>query len=312
MTVDADRLRALVDAPVVHRESVPSTNDLARAEGRDGAAHGTFVVADEQSAGRGRTGNAWASPPGGVWSSTLVNPDFDASHVGRLPFAGGLAAAETVEAFGVDAALKWPNDVVVGDDARKLCGVLTEAVVDAVPVAGKPVDEVLPGTDPADAELSFAVLGIGVNAALDPNDLDVDREVTTLRAVDRRETAERASSEGRSPADHSSGRSPREDGNAASSAAVGDVDPTEVAATLHERLLAWVERVATDDGFAAALDAWRERSATLGERVRVETRTGGTVVGDATGVTSRGALVVDTDDGDVTVTEGECSRLRRA
>ncbi|CQH50642.1 biotin--[acetyl-CoA-carboxylase] ligase [Halobacterium hubeiense] len=276
MTVDADRLRSLVDAPVVHRESVPSTNDLARAEGRDGAAHGTFVVADEQSAGRGRTGNAWASPPGGVWSSTLVSPDFDASHVGRLTFAGGLAAAETVEAFGVDAGLKWPNDVVVGDDARKLCGVLTEAVVDEVPVAGKPVDEVLPGTDPADAELSFAVLGIGVNAALDPSDLDVDREVTTLREE------------------------------------VGDVDATEVAATLHERLLAWVERVGTDDGFAAALDAWRDRSATLGERVRVETRGGETVVGTASGVTSRGALVVETADGDVTVTEGECSRLRRA
>ncbi|WP_353635332.1 biotin--[acetyl-CoA-carboxylase] ligase [Halobacterium sp. NMX12-1] len=276
MTVDADRLRSLVDAPVVHRESVPSTNDLARAEGRDGAAHGTFVVADEQSAGRGRTGNAWASPPGGVWSSTLVYPDFDASHVGRLTFAGGLAAAETVEAFGADAALKWPNDVVVGDDARKLCGVLTEAVVDEVPVAGKPVDEVLPGTDPADAELSFAVLGIGVNAALDPSDLDVDRDVTTLRAE------------------------------------FGDEDPTEVAAELHERLLAWVERVGTDDGFAAALDAWRDRSATLGERVRVETRGGETVVGTASGVTSRGALVVETADGDVTVREGECSRLRRA
>ncbi|NIB98877.1 biotin--[acetyl-CoA-carboxylase] ligase [Halobacterium sp. R2-5] len=276
MTVDADRLRSLVDAPVVHRESVPSTNDIARAEGRDGAAHGTFVVADEQTAGRGRTGNTWASPPGGVWSSTLVRPSFDASHVGRLTFAGGLAAAETAEESGVDVDLKWPNDVVVGGDARKLCGVLTEAVVDEVPVAGKPVDEVLPGTDPADAELSFAVLGIGVNADLDPGDLDVDRDVTTLRAE------------------------------------TGDVDATDVAATLHERLLAWVETVATDDGFADALDAWRERSATLGKRVRVETRDGGTVVGEATGVTSRGALVVETADGRVDVTEGECSRLRRA
>ncbi|MGB9963696.1 biotin--[acetyl-CoA-carboxylase] ligase [Halobacterium hubeiense] len=274
MTVDADRLRSLVDAPVVHRESVPSTNDLARAEGRAGSAHGTFVVADEQTAGRGRTGNAWASPPGGVWSSALVYPDFDASHVGRLTFAGGLAAAETVDAFGADARLKWPNDVVA--DARKLCGVLTEAVVDEVPVAGKPVDEVLPGTDPADAELSFAVLGVGVNAALDPGDLDVDRDVTTLRAE------------------------------------VGGADATEVAATLHERLLCWVDRVATDDGFAAALDAWRERSATLGERVRVETRDGETVVGEATGVTPRGALVVEAGDSRAEVTEGECSRLRRA
>lgn len=279
MAVDPDELRARLDAPLVHRETVPSTNDIARAEGRDGAAHGTFVVADEQTAGRGRTGNVWASPPGGVWSSTLVRPDFAASHVGRLTFAGGLAAAETVEAFGLDARLKWPNDVVVDRDdgtRAKLCGVLTEAIVDEVPVAGKPVDDVLPGTDPESAELSYAVLGIGVNASLDPGDLDVgDREVTTLREE------------------------------------VGAVDPTEVAATLHDRLLDWVGRVATDDGFAAAVDAFRERSATLGERVEVTRRNDDPVVGEAVAVTAQGALVVDTGEQRVDVREGECRRLRR-
>jgi len=287
--VDPDELRERVDAPLVHRETCPSTNDVARAEGRGGAAHGTFVVADEQTAGRGRTGSVWASPPGGVWSSTLLRPEFAASHVGRLTFAGGLAAAETAEAFGVeDARLKWPNDVVVVDPdddddgtRAKLCGVLTEAVVDEVPVAGKPVDDVLPGTDPADADLSFAVLGVGVNASLDPGDLDVgDREVTTLRREANRL-----------------------------------VDPTEVAATLHERLLAWAERVETDDGFADAVDAFRDRSATLGERVRVTRRNhDDPLVGEAVGVDDRGALVVvvDTDGERVTVTEGECRQLRRS
>ncbi|SEV99864.1 biotin--[acetyl-CoA-carboxylase] ligase [Halobacterium jilantaiense] len=279
MTVDPDELRARLDAPLVHRETCPSTNDIARAEGRDGAAHGTFVVADEQTAGRGRTGNVWASPPGGVWSSTLVRPDFAASHVGRLTFAGGLAAAETVEEFGVDARLKWPNDVVVDRDdgtRAKLCGVLTEAVVDEVPVAGKPVDDVLPGTDPETAALSFAVLGIGVNASLAPGDLNVgDRTVTTLREE------------------------------------VGAVDPTEVAATLHDRLLDWTASVETDDGFADAVDAFRDRSATLGERVEVTRRDDDPVVGDAVSVTGRGALVVDTGERRVEVQEGECRRLRR-
>lgn len=277
--LDPDELRSRLDAPLVHRETIPSTNDVARAEGRDGAAHGTFVVADEQTAGRGRTGNVWASPPGGVWSSTLVRPDFAPSHVGRLTFAGGLAAAETAAAFGVDARLKWPNDVVVDreDGTRaKLCGVLTEAVVDEVPVAGKPVDDVLPGTDPEAADLSFAVLGIGVNASLDPGDLEVgDRSVTTLREE------------------------------------AGAVDPTEVAATLHDRLLDWTARVETDDGFAAAVDAFRERSATLGERVEVARRNDDPVVGDAVSVTDQGALVVDTGDERVEVREGECRRLRR-
>jgi len=279
MAVDPDELRARLDAPLVHRETCPSTNDIARAEGRDGAAHGTFVIADEQTAGRGRTGNVWASPPGGVWSSTLVRPDFAASHVGRLTFAGGLAAAEAVEAFGVDARLKWPNDVVVDRDdgtRAKLCGVLTEAVVDEVPVAGKPVDDVLPGTDPETAALSFAVLGIGVNASLDPGDLDVgERTVTTLREE------------------------------------VGAVDPTEVAATLHDRLLDWTARAESDDGFADAVDAFRDRSATLGEHVEVTRRDADTVVGEAVSVTDRGALVVDTGERRVEVQEGECRRLRR-
>jgi len=278
MAVDPDELRARLDAPLVHREICPSTNDIARAEGRDGAAHGTFVVADEQTAGRGRTGNAWASPPGGVWSSALVRPGFAASHVGRLTFAGGLAAAETVERFGVDARLKWPNDVVVDrvDGSRaKLCGVLTEAVVDEVPVAGKPVDDVLPGTDPENADLSFAVLGVGVNANLEADDLDVDREVTTLREE------------------------------------VGDRDTTAVAATLHDRLLDWTARVETDDGFADAVEAFRDRSATLGERVEVARRNDEPVVGEGVSVTDRGALVVDTGERRVEVTEGECRRLRR-
>lgn len=286
--MDPDALDARVAAPVDHHESLPSTNDVARQHGRSGDPHGTLVVADEQTAGRGRTGNVWASPPGGVWSSTLLRPDFSPAHVGRLTFAGGLAAAETVESFGVEAGLKWPNDVLVpvsnaddGNDGssapKKIAGVLTEAVVDEVPVAGKPVDEVLPGTDPESADLSFVVMGIGVNANLSPDDLETDREVATLR--DERGEP---------------------------------VDLTEVAATLHGRLLHWADVVETDAGFAEALDAWRERSVTLGERVRVQVRGHDVepVVGTATRVTETGALVVDTTDGEIEVTEGECERLR--
>jgi BirA family biotin operon repressor/biotin-[acetyl-CoA-carboxylase] ligase len=270
----ADRL----GVPVTVFASTPDTSAHLRRQVPD-APHGTFAVAEELTAARGRSGDAWAAPPGGVWSSTLLYPGFGPEHVGRLTVASGLATCEACRSFGVDARLKWPNDVVVDGAASarsdrvrsKLAGVLVEAVVDAVPVVGKPVDEAL--DEPGDLEA--AVVGVGINADLDPVDLNVDRPVTTLRAE------------------------------------VGSVDREEAAARLHERLLARSEEVETAEGFATVLDEWREHAATLGERVVVETGDG-RFVGTATDVTPTGALVVETDAGEErVVTPADCERLRR-
>lgn len=271
--IDERRLRELVDVPVEVYGETPNTSDWVRRRGHEGAPAGTFAIADELTAARGRGGSDWSAPSGGIWTSILLRPSFGAEHVGRLTFAGGLAVAETVRDRGVDARLEWPNDVVVvrDGDARKLAGVLTEAVVDGVPVAGKPIDEVI-----QDGELEFVVLGIGLNANLDPDAVATDRAVTTLRAE------------------------------------VGDVDRAELAADLHARVLDRAGAVESTGGFRSALADWRELSTTLGERVRVRTRDGEEFVGTATDVTERGALVVETDDGDVEVTEGECERLRPA
>lgn len=272
--MDADRLESAIDAPVEVFGETTNTTDTVRERGRAGAPHGTFAVAEALTSAVGRSGAEWSAPPGGVWSSTLLRPSFGPEHVGRLTFAGGLAAAEAVAAFGVDARLEWPNDVVVVRDGEslKLAGVLTEAVVEEVPVAGKPVDEALenPG------ELQFAVAGIGINADLDPAELATDRAATTMRAE------------------------------------VGPLDPTDVAIGLHERLLARAADAETPEGFERVLDAWRERSTTLGERVRVERRDGTTLEGEATRCREDGALVVETDAGEVAVTEGDVGRLRRA
>lgn len=271
--MDADRLTTEIDAPVEVFGETTNTTDTIRARGRAGAPHGTFAVAEALTSAVGRSGSEWSAPPGGVWSSTLLRPSFGPEHVGRLTFAGGLAVAEAVEAFGVDARLKWPNDVVVTHDDReyKLAGVLTEAVVDDTIIAGKPVDEALedPGT------LQFVVMGIGINADLDPDELSTDRRATTMRAE------------------------------------VGSVDPTDVAIALHEHLLSRAEDAETADGFAAVLSAWRERATTLGERVSVQRRDGSVFEGVASDLRADGALVVETDDGEETVTEGDVERLRR-
>lgn len=110
---------------------LPSTMDAAAALAENGGAHGLVVVAGQQTAGRGRRGHTWVSPEGaGLYFSTVVQPpvgpmeDGVPSVLGLLTLAAGLAVAEGVgHATGLDASLKWPNDLYYG---FKLAGVLAE------------------------------------------------------------------------------------------------------------------------------------------------------------------------------------------
>ena len=154
----------------VHRhERVTSTNDLAARLAEQGAPEGCVVVAEAQSAGRGRHGRAWSSPAGaGLYVSTVLRPRSEV--VGLVTIAAGVAIAEAIQAAtGLDPTLKWPNDVFVG--GRKLAGILAEA-----------------GSSPAGAH--HVVLGFGINvlpAAFPP---DVASRATSLegelgRPIDR-------------------------------------------------------------------------------------------------------------------------------
>ena len=103
-----------------------STLDVAHSLAADGAAAGTLIVADAQTAGRGRMGRSWRSEPGaGIWL-TLIERPRDAAAVDVLSLRIGLALAPVLDAFAATPVLlKWPNDLYVGD--RKLAGVLIEA-----------------------------------------------------------------------------------------------------------------------------------------------------------------------------------------
>lgn len=110
--------------------TLDSTNRYALAAARDGAAAGLVVVAEEQTAGRGRLGRSWIAPPGAaLLVSLLLRPGLAPDQLHLLTAAGALAMAEAVEAVcGLRPELKWPNDLLVGD--RKLGGVLAEADID--------------------------------------------------------------------------------------------------------------------------------------------------------------------------------------
>ncbi len=131
-------LEALWRVPRVEAwTTLGSTNDRARALADAGAQAFTVVLAEAQSAGRGRRGRAWHSPPGsGLWMSVVLRPAGGEAARRLLPLLMGLAAARAVEtaAPGVRAGLKWPNDVQIG--GRKVAGVLCEAAGGDAVVAG--------------------------------------------------------------------------------------------------------------------------------------------------------------------------------
>jgi len=140
---------------VVYLPTTGSTNDVAKDLAVQGAPEGTVVVADEQTAGRGRMGRRWLAPPGTcLLCSILFRPALSPTQTNRLTMLCSLAAADAVEEMaGLQVALKWPNDLVVEAKTwRKLGGVLTETGV-----VGK--------------RLEFVVVGIGVNANVGPEAL---------------------------------------------------------------------------------------------------------------------------------------------
>ncbi len=136
---------------VVTLDTVGSTNDEAMARAEAGAAEGTVIRALRQEAGRGRRGRGWDSPPGNVYSSTILRPPVPPAEAAQLSFVTALAVADMAAPLvGADrrVAIKWPNDVLV--DEAKISGILLES---AVGEGGL---------------VSHVVIGVGINVASAP------------------------------------------------------------------------------------------------------------------------------------------------
>ncbi len=114
----------------VYFPQLGSTNAEAKRLAIEGAAHGTLVLADRQTAGRGRRGRDWESPPGsGLWMTLLLRPAVQAERIPSLALAVALAVADACEAVcGAQVGVKWPNDALIG--GRKVCGILLEMAAD--------------------------------------------------------------------------------------------------------------------------------------------------------------------------------------
>jgi BirA family biotin operon repressor/biotin-[acetyl-CoA-carboxylase] ligase len=129
----------------IRLEETGSTNDEARRLALDGAANGTVIIAESQTAGRGRRGSAWVSPAGrNLLCSILLRPDWPLEHWPRLTHVVALAISEALEAAGVFPKIKWPNDLYL--NGRKCCGILLETA--------------------SSKEGMFVVIGFGLNVNL--------------------------------------------------------------------------------------------------------------------------------------------------
>ena len=143
-----------------HHTQLASTNDEAMGLARAGAAHGEVVVAEKQTAGRGRRGRAWSSPPRvNLYLSVILRPELTPQRAPELVSIVAVAAAETLREFSVDAGIKWPNDLVV--DGRKIAGILLDLAADA-------------------GRIHFVVAGLGINANASLEDFPEEvREIAT-------------------------------------------------------------------------------------------------------------------------------------
>jgi BirA family biotin operon repressor/biotin-[acetyl-CoA-carboxylase] ligase len=151
--------RALADVSprVITLDETRSTHDDARALARAGAPHMTVVVADTQSAARGRLGRRWVSDPKqALNASWIVRPELSVDGWTVIPLLAGVAASDAVQRrTNVEARLKWPNDVLVG--ARKLAGILTEAEVPDFIIVGLGLNVMQPAFDEDRAETATSI-----------------------------------------------------------------------------------------------------------------------------------------------------------
>ena len=226
-----------------------STNTDLLARAGAGAPHGSVLVADHQTAGRGRLDRVWTAPPGeNLLVSLLFRSGFDPGRPHELTQRVGVAAIEAIEGLSPERpVLKWPNDVLV--DERKLAGILAQAGGGGAGSAG---------ADGAHGTVSLVVVGIGVNLGWAP------------------EGAARAQG----------------------------VDRDALLDALLDRIDArWSEPI---------VSPYRDRLATLGQRVRVE-RPNGVLLGTAVDVDAGGELLVRDDGGIVhAIAAGDVVHLRPA
>lgn len=264
---------------------VDSTNTALLAAAEDGAPHGSVVIAESQTAGKGRLGRSWMAPPrSGLFLSVLLRPEVSPARWGWLPLLAGVAARSAIARVAeLDVSLKWPNDLILaepGDDASastELGSAESASATDSGYGVGRKLGGILAeqGGTPSQP---FAVIGIGINVTLRADELPAPH-ATSLLLVGAKVT-----------------------------------DRDTILRALLRSFGSWYADWAESGGDAEGCGlsaAYRAACATLNRQVRAELPGGGTVSGEAIDVDDDGRLIVRTAGGASTpIGAGDVVHLR--
>ena len=264
-------------------EETGSTNADLLAAARGGAGEGLVLVAEAQTSGRGRMGRRWVSPPRrSLTFSVLLRPAVPPGLLGWAPLLAGVAVASALErTAGVDARLKWPNDVLV--DGAKIAGILAERWGDAV------------------------VIGTGINVLQRRGELPVPTATSLL-------VAQGAGPAGAVAPGQAEARG-AEPAGAPGSGAGADMRERLLAAVLDDLARwyrAWLDQPQPGDADGCGLrEEYLRRSGTVGAAVTVMLPGGQNLTGMAAGIDAAGRLEIRTPAGLVQVSAGDVVHLRR-
>lgn len=153
---------SFVGKNVVFRQRTDSTQKIALSLAIKPDSHGTVVIAEQQASGRGRQKRKWLSPKGGIWLSVILKPDIPTAKIAMLSFAAALAVCEAIRAIGLDARLKWPNDVMICN--KKVAGILLDISAE-------------------EDQVNHAVIGIGINANVDASAISTRLNGTKVTSI---------------------------------------------------------------------------------------------------------------------------------
>jgi BirA family biotin operon repressor/biotin-[acetyl-CoA-carboxylase] ligase len=260
--VNADKLQESLQTrrlgrTILFSREVSSTNDWGKELASLGATEGTVVVAETQTVGHGRLGRKWVSPRGGLWFSAILRPEkLRPTEAVKLVFVAGLAVAEVLhELYDLPVETKWPNDVLI--NGRKVCGILAEMNTQS-------------------RRVNYVVVGVGVNANFDLENVFQDSLRKTATSL-KRELGRR-------------------------------VPMDELFKALLEKFEYFYE-LFLKQGFILILDRWKKYACFLGHQVEVSNQDE-KISGLACDVDVDGSLVLKPEDGKIMhVLVGDVSKL---